>query len=227
MHPQLTLSLESASTASIENFYISESNAIAIAAVTAVATDQSDDSQIFVHGQAGSGKTHLAMAACALASEAGYRAAYLPSELLVQPEALAGLEQYQCVCVDQFDLIEAHVETDWFHCINRCREAKTRLLFFSRKTVDELQLALPDLRTRLSWGATYKLSPLTESELAPALMQIMNSRGLTASTEVVQYILKRQSRDIATLTTLVRKIEQQTLTLGRALTIPLVREIID
>lgn len=227
MHPQLTLLLDSSSAKSFDSLYVSEANSVAVAAVKAMATQQSSDTQIYIHGPLASGKSHLAMAACSVASSAGFRAAYIPGELVKQREALAGLEQYDLVCADQFESITSESEDAWFHCINRARESNTRLMFFSTYAPKALPLQLNDLRTRLEWGAVFQLSSLQDIELEPALIQLFTARGMIASGEVVQYILKRHRREISALVTLIDAIDTATLTLGRALTIPVVRDVLN
>jgi DnaA family protein len=84
-----------------------------------------------------------------------------------------------------------------------------------------------DLRTRLGWGHIHALQVLDEPERRAVLRQEADARGLFLSDEVMSYMLNRFSRDLGSLMQLLDHLDQYALQTQRALTIPLVRAMLE
>jgi len=226
MHPQLTLPLDTAPAASFDTFTVAESNRVVVASIHAFAKGSVDDQQIYVWGDAGSGKSHLLSAACLRVNELGYRVAYLPGELANQPQATHGLEQCDFVCIDDLQRLDHAAEEDLFHCINRCRDAQTRLLFAADRQPDSLGLHLADLATRLSWGAMFYLDVLADKDLGKALRHELEIRALDVSEEVVGFLLRRYPRDMRALKQVVDRLDVASMREQHRITIPLIKRVL-
>jgi DnaA family protein len=83
-----------------------------------------------------------------------------------------------------------------------------------------------DLSTRLAWGLVYHLKPLGDTEKAEHLRGEAARRGLYLSNEVLGYLLTRVPRDLGTLRGVLEVLDRQSLARQRALTVPLVREVL-
>ena len=81
-----------------------------------------------------------------------------------------------------------------------------------------------DVRTRLAWGQVLPWLPLADEELPLALQQASLERGLHLSDEVVEYLLRRQRRDLKSLVHELDRLDRFALSHQRAVTIPLVRQ---
>ena len=225
LHPQLTLALGTASSSSFESYWPGEVNANALASVRAFCAGELQDQQLLVWGGDSVGKTHLLSAACQDLANRGYQVAYLTGDLASSDGALLGIEQAELFCLDDLQDLSQQSEEALFHCINRCRESGTRLLFAARTPVDELSVALPDLKTRLSWGAVFQLHALPDADLAAALQRLLSLRGLAISEDVSDYILRRYPRSMSAITDLVDQLDQASMSEQRRITIPLVRSL--
>jgi DnaA family protein len=84
-----------------------------------------------------------------------------------------------------------------------------------------------DLRSRLGWGHIEALKVLDEPERLAVLRQEADARGLFLSEEVMAYMLNRFSRDLGSLMQLLDHLDQYALQTQRALTIPLVRAMLE
>lgn len=224
MHPQLTLPLGVVPSASFDTFTTGESNRLTVAGVEAFAAGSLDDAQLYIWGEAGAGKSHLLSASCQRVNSMGYRVAYLPGELAKQPQSLLGLEQCDLVCIDDVQQLGHVAEEDLFHCINRCRATGTRLLFSADSKPGKLGLQLADLTTRLDWGLVFQLDRLADAELSHALRHEIEIRALQVSDEVLEYLLRRFPRDMASLKKVVDHLDNVSLSEQRRITIPLIRE---
>jgi DnaA family protein len=82
-----------------------------------------------------------------------------------------------------------------------------------------------DLRTRLGWGHVLAVQPLSEPESRAALRREADRRGLFLSDEVMDYLLTRFMRDLKCLMTLLDRLDEFSLAHKRAITVPLVRQM--
>lgn len=83
-----------------------------------------------------------------------------------------------------------------------------------------------DLRTRLGWGVVHELQPLDEAQTRAVLRQRAEARGLVLGDEVLDFLLARFSRDLGSLTQLLEQLDGYALRTRRALTIPLVKAML-
>ena len=225
LHPQLTLSLGIVSTSSFESYWSGSANANAVASLHSFCAGELPDHQFLLWGNSAVGKTHLLSAACQQLAGKGFQIAYLTGELASREGALVGIEHTDLFCLDDLHGLARGGEEALFHCINRCRESGTRMLFASRLPKDELPISLPDLKTRLSWGAVFQLQALEDNELSDALNRLLSVRGLDVNDEVIDYILRRYPRNMNALSELVEQLDQASMSEQRRITIPLVRSL--
>jgi DnaA family protein len=83
-----------------------------------------------------------------------------------------------------------------------------------------------DLRSRLGWGPVFALHPLSESEMRGALRREADRRGLFLSDEVMTHLLTRFERDLKSLMGLLDRLDQFALVHKRAITIPLLKQML-
>jgi len=184
---------------------------------------------IFIHGSSGTGKTHLLQSVCHAVVEQA-QAVYLPLRECqnLSVDILEGLEQMSVICVDDLDAIAGNVEweTALFHLYNRVRDASGRLIMAANENPAALNVNLPDLQSRLSWGLVFKLQSLNDTQLASALQLRATARGLELPTDVANFLLRRTSRNMTDLFNLLEKLDHESLAAKRKLTIPFVRQFV-
>ena len=84
-----------------------------------------------------------------------------------------------------------------------------------------------DLRTRLAWGHVFQLQVLSELERRSVLRQQADARGLFLSDEVMDFLLHRFSRDLASLIHWLDQLDRYALQTKRAITVPLLRQMME
>ena len=84
-----------------------------------------------------------------------------------------------------------------------------------------------DLRTRLGWGHVFQLHVLSEPERRAVLRQAADERGVFLPDEVMDYMLTRFSRDLASLMQLLGQLDGYALQTKRAITIPLIKAMLE
>jgi len=224
---QMPLPLEPRRVASLADFVAGPNGAVR-AAVGQVAREA--DQSLLISGPASSGKTHLLNAACLEARQAGRTAFFLGLRGLGSDDArsLEGLERTDLVCLD--DLQEVAGEPVWeealFHFINRLREAQGSLLLSSRERLRQLPLQLPDLASRLAWGLRLTLRPLEDWDKRQVIERHGAAMGVRIPDDVIDYLLNRGPRDMATLLGVISRLQQVAFRDKRQLTVPLTRELL-
>ncbi len=185
---------------------------------------------VYLWGPRGSGKSHLLQALMHQAAERNEASAYLPLREAnrLSPDYLQGLEQLPLICIDDIDHIagQPRWEEALFHLYNRIRAAETRLAVTAETSPVNSPLLLADLRSRLSWGMTLRLTPLDDAGKLTVLQQRARARGIELPAEVGRYLLHRVSRDMKTLSAWLEKLDERSLASQRKLTIPFVRELL-
>lgn len=185
---------------------------------------------LYLVGPAGTGKTHLLLAACAEAETAGRRTAYLPLAAAAGRlgDALEAFEHADLLALDGLDAIAGTREDEiaLFHAHNRARDAGRQLLYAARVAPDALPLTLPDLRSRLSQCTRVILEPLDDPGRADVLRLRAQRRGLHLDDAAIDWLLRRVDRDLASLTVLFDRLDRESLAAQRRLTVPFLRSVL-
>lgn len=198
-----------------------------IAQLRALATHPGAD-WCYLAGAPGSGKTHLALGACAEAESAGRRAAYLPLRTAAGRvhEALEALDGAEVAALDDLDAIagERAAEVALFDFHNRMRATGAAVLYTAAVAPDALPLSLPDLRSRLAQCTRVSLPMLDDEGRREVLRTRARRRGLAVDDAALDWLLRRVGRDLGGLTRLFDRLDRAALAAQRRLTVPFLRE---
>ena len=227
MHPQLTLSFDTTDAKTFDSFHAGQ-NTVLLDRLRLFSEGDSADQQLLIWGPEGCGKSHLLNACCHHSARAGFRIAYVPADYINSPAVFDGLENCSLVCIDDLDRIprDRELEIGLFSLINACRDRNHRLLFASGSSPSELGTELSDLKTRLSWGATFALHSLETAEVREALKQRAGYSGMIIEDNVLDYLMNNFPRDIATQATQLQRLDDASLQSHRRITIPLVKQVL-
>ncbi len=186
---------------------------------------------IYLYGGNGVGCSHLLQAACHQVDSQHGRSIYLPMRELVHypSQLLEGMERLQLVCIDEINQIAGIPEWEEaiFDLFNRLRESKTRLLVAAQCPPKALNVELPDLVSRLSWGLVFQVQPLNDKDKVAALQLRAHFRGLDIGEDVARYIIYRSNRDMGHLFKMLQKLDSASLRAKRKLTIPFVKQVMN
>ena len=200
----------------------------AIAQLQALSAEGGD--AIYLVGVAATGKTHLAIAACALAETHSRTAAYLPlaSAAGRLRDALDALHDRDLVALDGIDAVAGNRDDEiaLFDFHNRARDAGKALVYAARAAPTALPLTLPDLRSRLSQCVRIALAPLDDTGRRTVLQLRAARRGLQLDAAAIDWLLKRVDRDLASLTALLDRLDRASLAAQRRITVPFLRQVL-
>jgi DnaA family protein len=195
---QLLLDFTQAPAPTFANF-VHGGNAELFHSLVAAARGELAERVIYMWGEAGAGKTHLAQAFAESAQAAG-RANWR----VVDPvERLTGDEQ-----------------------IALFNDFNERAFDFLLVTASSAPRDVPirrDLSTRLATGLTYRVLPLTDAEKGAALAAHARTRGFDLSEDVSDYLLTHARRDMGSLMAALDTLDRYSLETGRPITVPLLK----
>ncbi|ALS98436.1 DnaA regulatory inactivator Hda [Lacimicrobium alkaliphilum] len=186
----------------------------------------------YISGEPGQGKSHLLYSLCNLAADNSQTCAYvgLKNHAELAPEVLSGLELMDYVCVDDIHLLEG--KSDWqqavFDLINRVREqGQCKMVISAIQGPKQVPLALADLRSRLSWGLSFHLQPLTDDMRTEVLVARAYRRGMTMPSEVARFLINHCHRDMPALMNVLEQLDVSSLQASHKLTIPFVKKVLN
>jgi DnaA family protein len=129
------------------------------------------------------------------------------------------------VALDDVERLGESGQMDLFNLYNGLRDTGKTLL--ATGNVAPMQLALrADVVTRLAWGLVYEVRSLTDLDKAEALAGYAAMRGFTLPADVSTYLLTHLSRDMPALLAVLDALDRYSLEEKRAVTVPLLRELL-
>lgn len=192
------------------------------AAVTHLRGATQQAAPVYLWGPSGVGKTHLLQALASHVHQVGGRASWFNAATPVPWSFDEGVMLIVFDDCDHFD--EAQQQAAFALFV----EATThRIPIAAAGRVPPVDLPLrDDLRTRLGWGHVFALAPLAESEARAAMRREADRRGLFLSDDVMDYLLTRFARDLKHLMAVLDRLDAFALVHKRAITVPLLRQML-
>lgn len=226
---QLPLTFVPPDEATFANYHAGE-NELILQALQDLAS-AAHERYIYLWGKPGLGRTHLLQACCQQAAATGKTIQYLPLKEMhaYGPQILEGFEDFHLVCIDDLHLIAG--DSDWeeaiFHFYNRLLSNQHQLLISADIAPSYLAIKLADLKSRLASGVVFQLHDLADEDKIKVLQIHARTRGLDMPTDVGQFLLKRHSRSILDLLTLLEQLDIASLAAQRRLTVPFVKSVLE
>ncbi len=224
---QIALDIGLACAPSFTNFFAGPNDAALKHLELWAASDLRSPVPTYLWGEAGSGKTHLLQATAAALQAQGALVGWMDAHLADPP---AFDERWVAVFMDDCHLytaVQQHAAFNWFVNATNAGDGRARGVIASGLLPPaDLQLR-EDLRSRLGWGHVFQLQALTDAERRAVLRQQADARGVFLGDEVMDYILTRFARDLASLVQLLERLDGYSLQTQRPITIPLVKSMLE
>jgi DnaA family protein len=211
---QLLLELAPPAQPDFDNFVIGANREL-VEALRAAARGRFGERVIYVWGESGSGKTHLAQAVGAAVEFAVVTA---------PQDAVPEMAQDSLVVVPDVQLLDAANQIRLFNLINNLSAAAV----FATGPCAPRDLALRrDLATRLASGLVYQVHALSDDEKAAALVAHARARGFTLGDDIIAYLLRHVRRDMPSLIAVLDALDRYSLECGRPVTLPLLKDALN
>lgn len=212
---QLPLQLMLPEVFSADNFFISSCNEEAYKAVMDLENWENNAQKhaLYLYGEKGSGKSHLAsiwkekMGAVAIAADN------------INPSAI----KTNCILED---IEKCRDEGALLHLFNHCKDIGVKLLITSSLPVVSLPFALPDLTSRLRGLQVASINPPDDTLIKGVMRKQFADRQLLVDDEVISYLVTHMERTLQNVKKLVEKLDSNSLSEHRKITVPFVRKVI-
>ncbi|MBM08368.1 MAG: DNA replication protein [Magnetovibrio sp.] len=217
LREQIPLQFEHESAQCAENYLVTESNKEAVEWVDRWPSWPSP--VIAIYGPPGAGKTHLGVI---FIEKTHARIPDLsnPTRWIEKPEGPWLIDDFE-------KFIDRVGEEALLHFFNSVIEAQGKMLLIGRHPPSKWNLLLPDLRSRLLAVISVEISSPDDTLLAAVLVKLLKDRQLNVNTEVIMYLLARMERSFTAAGNLVDILDNLALSERRAITIPLVKRVLN
>lgn len=215
MTEQLTLDLGALQSTERADFFVSPSNALALATLDAPSAWPSR--KLVLIGDAGAGKSHLA---AVWAAEQGARIVEIGDLTARDVPDLAA----HSIVVEDADRITCRAQEEaLFHLHNLVLAEGGRLLLTARTAprgwgAEGFTIGLPDLISRMQSAAMVRLEAPDEALLAVVLVKLFADRQLIVPPALIPWLVARMDRSMAMARALVDALDAQALAEHRAVT---------
>lgn len=220
MSEQLTFDLPTRPALERGDFFIANSNALALAMIEDC--ENWPQNKHLLVGPKGSGKTHLANV------WANQRGARVIASRDITDQAVEEYAAQDLVIDDVPSLLgERSREATIFHIHNLCLANGNALLMTGTGDVSTWNCVLPDLASRLNGTRTARLDPPDDILFQALLAKLFADRQLFPPPDVFPYLLLRLERSYDAAQMAVNHIDRAALSRKRAITRSFVASIID
>ncbi len=221
MPQQIPLALSWRSARTLDDFLFADPAQRAMLSAALLAPD---GAQILIVGAPGSGKSALLHT---IRSDPRFRTidTLLASEL---PSTRVNANS-QWRAVENLDHAAGHADAEaWlFRDYNQAFDQRQVWIATACVPVERLGIALADLRSRLQQCLQIRLNPISDDAERSSLLRLHAARfGMDLDDALLQYLQTHVSRDVATLSAWIQRLDHASLARKRKPSISLIRELL-
>jgi chromosomal replication initiator protein len=127
--------------------------------------------------------------------------------------------------MDDVDLISGKpsVQEKLYHVYNTLLENNKTSVFTGRDRPEQLVAIEPYLTSRFQWGMTAEIKPIDDGTMAKIIAKLAKDVGLSIPEKIIDFLLTHIPRDFISIKIAVEKINQESFTRKRKVTLPLAK----
>lgn len=190
---------------SLSNFIVTKESELAYRFLTHLIhhTDPTPINPVYIHGVAGTGKTHLLMACANELHQQGLKVAYVRAETFTEhvvKAIRAGEMAYfrqsyrnsDVLIVDDVHIFsrKSATQEEFFHTFNTLHLDGKQIILSAPCAPAELEMIEPRLVSRFEWGIVLPLETVTPLELKQILHQKLSDLQLSLPQSITDYLVE-------------------------------------
>lgn len=230
---QLALPFEGSDLPLFENFVGSQN--LQSAGILKRLVDVGEESSVFLLGPRGTGKTHLLLSVVAELDKRkvsnGYLSAAILNDLSSEEASalLSAVENYRYIIIDDLnDLVWSEpMQQAFFSLFNFVRDTGRCLVIASSLSIEQMDIQLRDLVSRLNSSVVLRLKPSEDAEKLEVLQLLAHQRGLQLAEDALSFIIKRSHRDLGSLISVLEQLDRASWEAQHKLTIPFIKSVMN
>ena len=123
-----------------------------------------------------------------------------------------------------FDNAEEHDEEMLFHAWNDAQARRKPLLIVADAPPPQWEVALPDLRSRLTATPHVAIAPPDDGLIVALIFKLLGDRGIAAPPDLPEFLLPRIERSYVAVLNVVDALDRAMLSRHRRMTVPMARQ---
>ncbi|KMP11663.1 hypothetical protein UZ36_03785 [Candidatus Nitromaritima sp. SCGC AAA799-C22] len=236
---QLILEFPSRPEYSFSNFVVSEGSKIAFDAARKICEEDSPFNTLYLFGGKNLGKTHLLISIGNQLASLKKKALYVHGEDFVRKtdentngssgEFIAILSDVDLLLLDAVDRVSGQPASQekLYLIFNMLVENGKKIAFAGNFNPVDLEATENYLTSRLQWGMTAELKPIDDDTTAKIILKLAKDVGLVIPDKIIDYLLTRIPRDFLSIKHTVTRINQESYTQKKKVSVPLVKATLD
>jgi len=216
---QLPFNFEHRPTLDREDFLVTSGNVEAVKMLDSYPLWPSH--AIIIYGANGCGKTHLAHV---FVKKTGGKTPLISAADLTAEQVPSLLAKSGNLVVEDMETLKD--EEALLHLYNYAKETSAHLLMTSETAPVDLAIKLPDLSSRLLAIPAVRIGNPDDAFIKALLVKLFADRQLLIGEEAIDYAIKNMERSFKGAGDLVAAADKLSLAKHKAITIPLLREIL-
>jgi chromosomal replication initiator protein len=211
-----------------DSFVVCDGNAVALQFSRRIADPDDTENLLYIHGPAGSGKTHLLQAiGQVIAAHVRGPIPYLSFREPVTADALScRFARADAVIVDDLHLMpdDGDVRAALWQVFNDFHSSGRKIVMSGLYAPRDLPFLDDHLISRLLWGLVARVDVSDDLSRRMILKKIAADRQVRIPDDVVDSILMNTSREVGDLIFAIEAVFRLSMVLKRRITLPLARE---
>jgi chromosomal replication initiator protein len=213
---------------SFDSFVACDGNAGALQFSRRIADPDDPENLLYIHGPAGSGKTHLLQAIARVMGEKSNQAVPCLSfrEPVTVDELFCRFAGAELLSVDDLHLMpdDADLRSALWQVFNDFHSSGRKIVMAGLHAPRDLPYLDDHLVSRLLWGLVARVDVSDDHSRQMILKKIAADRQVRIQDDVVDFILMTTSREVGDLISAFEAVYRLSMILKRRITLPLARE---
>ncbi len=176
------------------------------------------DKWLNIFGPKGSGKTHLSNIL-----KKKINSVYLDSNL-IKKDLILEMEKYNCIIIDNY---ENNINEELLYSIlNHTKQLNKYLLINSYTPITKCNIKLKDLKSRFDSFITLGIDLPTDDLLRVIITKSFSDKQIELNNRMLEYIMKNIERSYEKVFKLIRDLDNESLSSGKAININLIKKVL-